>query len=57
MIERNYCEICGRPKLAVRLCTVAPHSPTDPFGRDSLSDLIHRAGPVAMRNNARIGHA
>src|SRR5262249_55666036 len=56
MIERNNGELRGRPERAVRLRTVAPHLPTNPFGRYAFADLIHRSGPVAVRDNTRIGH-
>src|SRR6516165_7367357 len=51
MIERNNGELRGRPERAVRLRTVAPHLPTNPFGRYALADLIHPSGPVAVRDN------
>src|SRR5215469_15106602 len=54
MVERHNSELRGRPELAVRLGTVAPYSPTDPFGRYTFADLIHLPGAVAVRNDTWI---
>src|SRR5215467_3108128 len=43
-------------KRAIRLSAITPHAPTDPILRDSLADQIDRPHPIAVRNDARIGH-
>src|SRR5215469_2553204 len=56
VIERHNRELGSRAEWAIGLGTVAPYSPADPFGRDALADLVHRAGTIAVRNDTRIGH-
>ena len=57
MIERNNSKLRRRAERAIGLCAVAPYSPADPFRRYALTDLIDLPGAIAVRDNARIGHA
>src|SRR5215468_1828171 len=56
MVERDNSKLCRRAKWAIGLCAVAPYSPTDPFRRYALTDLVHLTGSVAVRDDARIRH-
>jgi hypothetical protein len=47
----------GGAEGTVRLGAVTPYTASDPFLRDSFADSINGARAVAVRNDARIGHA
>src|SRR5215831_15491704 len=57
LIHGDHRELRRGTKRTVRLGSIAPHRPTDPGGRNAVTDLVHRPGTVAVRNDARIGHA
>ncbi len=50
-------EFGGGAEGAVGLRSEAPDAAAEPFGRDTGADLVDVTGSVAVRNDARVGHA
>src|SRR5262245_8332880 len=57
LIQRDHGELRSRTERPIGLCAVTPYSPTDPFRRYAVADLIHLAGTIAVGNDERIWHA
>src|ERR1700758_5507215 len=54
--QRNHSVLGGSSEGTITLSAIAPHAPTDPFTRHSLTDRINSARTIAVRNNTRIRH-
>src|SRR5580704_15110302 len=57
MIEWHDSKLGRRAKRAIGLRAITPRSPPNPFRRYTITDQMHRAGAVTVRNNARKRHA
>jgi hypothetical protein len=57
VIQRDHREFRGGTERAVRLCSVTPHAPTDPFRGNVVTDTIDLASTIAVRDHAWIRHA
>src|SRR5246127_2214272 len=53
---RDHGKFSGDAERAIGLCAVAPHRPPQPLRRNTISNLIHSPGAVAMGNYARVWH-
>src|SRR5579863_5189941 len=56
LLQRNNRALGSGAERTVRLCAVAPHTPTDPLPRDTFAHRINRSRSIAMRNDTWIWH-
>jgi hypothetical protein len=56
LLQRNQGVLGGSSEQTIRLSAVAPHTPTDPFPRDTFAQRINRSRSIAVGNDTWVRH-